>query len=200
MWNRGGLPENLCAVLQRRLLDWKRLSLPCLPVQSKRTVSPATIARFIYGELDDEKIDQLLRGLICCRIEWKPVSGSIENVPRSYALLKTCFSPSNPMSHRPGGVSTEFWEKSKRIKTDPRIISLMLANRLDDALDLGRQRLRSSGLISAPIQWETQAGGFDALRLGAALLFPVKTDSVENLWNLVSSTKRAARSESIDTR
>ncbi len=190
VWNRGALTDNLCAVLDRRLLDWKRLSLPCVPIISNRHVSPATVASFIHGELDDDKIEQLLWGLICCRIEWKPAKGSLENVPRAYALLKTCFPNVHPEEKPLGHVTHDFREKIKAIKPEPRLVPLIQANRLDEALDIATRRLRSSGLAPAPVQWEAESYGFEPARLAAALLFPVKQDSLEHLWNLVRRKKR----------
>jgi len=193
VWKRGNLADNLCAVLERRLIDAKRLSLPHLPITSNRTVRPATIARFIDGELDDDKIEQLLWGLMCCKVQWQPVGDSLEDVPRAYALLKMCFAGLYPDGNRPEKVSPDFWEKSKAIRPEARIVSLTRAGRLDEALKLAAQRLRSHGLTPAPIQWGIQALGLDPVRHAAALLLPVKARTLETLWNLVRRKKREER-------
>ncbi|MFP4203699.1 MAG: type I-U CRISPR-associated protein Csx17, partial [Opitutales bacterium] len=190
VWKRGSLADNLCAVLERRLLDWKRLNLPYVPIVSSRTVSPATIARFISGELDDTRIEQLLRGLMCCKIKRQPDNGSLQEVPRFFAMLKLCFPGFYSDGRRPAQVSAEFWENANQIKPEARIIQLVRAGRLDEALLSATQRLRNSGLTPAPIQWETQSCGVDTTRLAAALLLPVKPRSLEHLWNLVRRYKR----------
>lgn len=199
VWKRGNLAENLCAVLERRLLDWKRLCLPYVPIYSNRYVSPATIAKFIHGELDDDRIECLLWGLICCKIDWKPCHGSLESVPRAYALLKTCFPSINPERQHPNGVTRNFWEKASAIRPEPRIVHLVRANRSEEALTIAAQRLRSSGLTPVAIQWKSETFSFDAIRLAAALLFPVKATSLENLWNLVRCKTRNETAEKIDT-
>jgi CRISPR-associated protein Csx17 len=190
VWKRGSLADNLSAVLERRLLDAKRLSLPHVPIASSRTVNPATVARFISDELDDARIDQILWGLMCCKIEWQPNNSSLQEVPRLFAMLKLCFPGLYADGKHSQQVSSDFQKKLRQVKPEARIAHLVRAGRLDEALRSATERLRSSGLTAAPIQWETRSCGIDNTRLAAALLIPVKPQSLENLWNLVRRYKR----------
>lgn len=192
VWNRGTLAENLSSVLERRLLDWKRLSLPCLPIVSNRAASPAAIARFISGELEDDRIERLLWGLISCRIPWKPASRSLAEIPRSYAMLKLCFPGLSPNHDYTDARHRTFLEVACTVRPEPRTFNLVRASRLGEALAFATHRLRSSGLTPAPIRWEGEQTGIDPIRLAAALLIPVEPASLANLWKLV---RRQTRNE-----
>ncbi len=189
-WKRGTLAENLCAVLERRLLDWKRLSLPHLPIVSTRVASPATIGRFISGEFDDEKIEALLWGLIACRIPWKPIPRSLQEVPRPYALLKLCFPGIHSERQHADSVDPGFLQKGKAVKPEVHMLTLCRSGRLEEVLAIATRRLRSSLLAPAPIEWELKQTGIDPQRLAAALLIPVEPASLQNLWNLVRRKQR----------
>ncbi len=192
VWKGGQLADNLSAVLERRLLDQKRLGLPHLPIVASRFLSPAIVARFISGELDEDKIERLLWGLICCKIEWKVPYAypSMDEVPRPYALLKLCFPGVNPEGQCPTGVSADFWKKIGAIKPETRLIPLLRAGRLSEALGIAAQRLRNHGLTPAPIEWGSETYPFDPARLAAALLFPVAASSLEAFWKLIRREKR----------
>lgn len=196
VWKRGSFADNLCAVLERRLLDWKRLGMPFLPIVSNRTASPAAIARFIIGELDDEKIERLLWGLMTCKIPWKSASRSLHQVPRAYALLKLCFPGLNPGKATSDTNDPVFLQKAAAVRPENRTINLLRAGRTDEALDIAARRLRSSGLTPAPIHWDAELTGIDPTRLAAALLIPVAPANLSDLWNLV---RRQTRDELLAT-
>jgi CRISPR-associated protein Csx17 len=199
VWNRGDLCANLVAVLERRLLDAQRLNLEALPISSQRAVDPGTIAAFIAGEVDDQKIERLMWGLLACRIEWQSAIGAKREdaghrdslLPRCYPLLKAALAGIHPDSKPPGILNAKqsrTFEKLKRVKPDPRLLQLIQADRLGEATALAGQNLRDAELTPARIEWERESigGSATARRLAAALLFTVSSLNLTRLMELVS--------------
>jgi CRISPR-associated protein Csx17 len=205
VWKRGDLCANLAAVLDRRLVDARRLGLGWLPVQSPLTVRPQTIAAFIAGMVDDEKIENLLWGLLGCAIEWRPAGrageegdgSSLHPLPRCYPLLKATLSGFHPLSRAPefrDAHRAQNFEKLKLVKPDLRILQLIRANRLGEAAALSAQRLRNSELTPARIDWEKEpvGDGVAGRRLAASLLIPLSARDLLRLWDLVARREAPA--------
>lgn len=201
-WNRADLATNLAAALERRVLDWRRLGLEAVPIASSRSVHPETIAAFIAGELDDTKIEPLLWGLICCRVEWAAETQPNTDerpaaLPRCYPLLKAALSGLAERTERPNRIRPEqadTFEKLKRVKPDARLLQLLRAGRLAEATDLAAQRLRNADLAPAAINWKSETYGDHEAgnRLAAALLLPVSRWRLVSLWNLVKRQDKAS--------
>jgi CRISPR-associated protein Csx17 len=208
VWKRGDLCSNLTAALERRILDAKRLNLDCLPIASTRSVSRAAIAAFIANSLEDEKIEDLLWGLICCKsIPWGTRASEVPQadegfehpLPRCYPILKATLSGLDESFPTPATFDlerTEVFEKLKAVKSEGRLIQLLRAERLGEACQLAARRLRNSGLRPVEINWKAETYGGDATpkRLLASLLLPVNGWQMTQLWKLISrkpqSTKR----------
>lgn len=208
-WNAADLATNMVNILQRRLMDGTRAGCERLPIASRVAVPLETVAAFIAGELDDERIAELLWGLMLVRdggIVGHPHSATVDApIPRAYALLKLLFLPrplfiergstGRPLARlvrgdEPGGVV---------IRPEPSILHVLCGDRLGEACAIAMRRLRASGLDPMPgpshggrvrdREWEelnfTGHGGIDPVRLAAALLIPIRDDAVNRLTRLI---------------
>ncbi len=176
----------MIGVLQRRMVEvikqGKQTDDEALlaPVAGRYSVSLGDIATFITGDVDDEKINRLLRGLILIR--WKTIkketlkklTGKREPRPFApYALLKLCFLPG----------SLEEGGNRVNIPLQPAILHRAASGDISSATKLAARRLQGSGLppaieqICCPVQ--------QAKRTVAALLFPVWMADAEKLKRLV---------------
>jgi CRISPR-associated protein Csx17 len=183
VWSNAGLDENLASVLQRRSIDARSQSLSHPPVSSSRFASLASVNAFLNRETDDEKLEDLLRGLVL--IDWsqdKMPESKIEkrNIPptlsRAYALLKLLFLPEGEFQSKPDAEIIV-------IKHAPSIIPLLRAGRVPDALDTAVRRLRASGVM--PLTTDFYLQEEDGVRLAAALLIPIDEPSIREIARLV---------------
>lgn len=185
VWNSADLVRNLAAILERRLTDGKREGCERLPIAYRRTASLNAVSAFLAGETDDERIAELLWGLVL--IDHRQTYPRLERcvidappLPRSYALLKLLFQP-RPLKTVAGDVA---------VKPEMSILPLLRAKRPAEACATAIRRLRASGLI--PMAGGTfrdqQWFASDAMRLAAALLIPVSQQDTDLLMNMVIRT------------
>ena len=187
VWSKAGLEENLASVLQRRSIDARSQSLSHPPVSSSRFASLARVNAFLNRETDDEKLEDLLSGLVL--IDWpqdKAPGLKIEkrNIPptlsRAYALLKLLFLPKGEFQSGPNA-------ETITIKHEPSIIPLLRAGRIADAIDTAARRLRVSGMM--PLTTDFYLPEKDGARLAAALLIPIDEPSIREIARLVLHDK-----------
>lgn len=178
VWNAADLATNLASVLARRMMDGSRAGCERLPLASRYVASLGAIAAFIAGDLDDERIEQLIWGLMLVdgrggTMRDRPdQSGDGEGagiqgcdleasgpLPREYALLKLLFLPRPLVPERAGEKVN--WRLARRgadgrmesglmIRTEPRILPLLHSGRIGEACKIAAQRLRVSGLSPMP--------------------------------------------------
>lgn len=211
VWNAADLPTNLANVLQRRIMDGNRTGCEHLPLKSHYAAPLDAIARFIAGELDDNRIEQLIWGLMLidpCRSSTNHVSEEDPmNVPRVYALLKLLFLP-RPLVLRRNPADSVFARFLRSndpknvgtvIHTETSILHLLRATRLGEACAVAMRRLRASGLDPMPKlirghrirdgDWKELdtmgAAGIDPLRLAAAILIPISDATLNKIVRLV---------------
>ncbi len=217
VWTNADLSTNMASVLERRVMDGVRAGCEHLPLDFKRTLSLDMIALFIAGGLDDRRIEHLLWGLMLIDHRQQYPSGiprvRIDHappLPREYALLKLLFLP-RPLLRRwdeehqrwnwrlahPSSTANrkEDLENGLTIRTDPRVLPLLRAGRLEEACRIAHQRLRASGLTPLPgptssgfsrrSDWEHDPS-LKPKRLAASLLLPVGNDVVNQLVHLVT--------------
>lgn len=180
----------LLSVLERRLMEGSRRNLDHLPIGGHASVSLVDLHRFLTGGTDDERIGELLRGLATIRwgmvqepIRLKAAAPGTPLLNRAYALIKLLFLP-KPLQ----------LTESVQIRPEPRVLPLLRANRLDEAVAVAIRRLRASQLapVIAPQGMPSlMAPLHDPHRLGAALLFPVT--GIKDLVNMTLQTASAAR-------
>lgn len=178
------LSERLVSVLRRRLIDADRLNCESLPLWSAVTVGPEDAAAFLTPQnVDEFLIEQLLFGLTL--VQWhdpslEPVRAELYRswhssgviIPRNYALLKHLF------------------QTSVEVRTEPSILSLLLAGRTEDACDVAQRRLRNSGLSPRKAVFPNEQ---DGVRLAASLLIPIHP--IESLSRLVLREDREAATQ-----
>lgn len=182
IWSAGDLTENLSNVLNRRSIDARKdgkSSHP--PLDSKRFASLDSVAAFLNGETDDERLEDYLFALSLInwqkakRHEPRETAKSSCNLPRIYALLKLLFLPDGKLK-RENAAEIE-------IKHEPSIIPLLRAGRISDALEIAERRLKSSGVV--PLTKDFYFPKEEAARLAAALLIPIDQRAIEEIANLV---------------
>lgn len=171
VWNAADLATNLANVLQRRMMDGARAGCERLPLASRYTAPLDAIAAFIAGDLDDQRIEELIWGLmlIDTRRRLPACAGMNQSrdrrradpnpLPREYALLKLLFLPRPFVPERSGEV-TEWrlarplgdgcMESGLIIRPEPRILPLLRAGRVGEACRIADHRLRVSGLAPMP--------------------------------------------------
>jgi CRISPR-associated protein Csx17 len=151
-----------------------------LPIDSLYTVPMVDISRFLSGQVDDERIRDLLWGFggLSGRASIKRNRFSVrtprnrEDPPTAYALLKLLFLP-GPL-FVPGEI------EPITISLEPAIVRLLKKGDVDGAIKLGTRRLKSTGLISLASRNSRGERDIDFLvpqpirrRLLASLLIPV---------------------------
>lgn len=192
VWKGSNLCDNLSATLARRLMDADRYGVTQSPLASSRTASLASISAFLDGNTDDEKIAELLWGLIALKSFSTPTAQTPfadrepeAIVPAPYALLKLIYL-ARPL---------EIDGKKITPYAEPAILPLLRRGNLDSACSVAARRLRSCGLQPIPhcrlhatarsADWQ-DARIHDIARLSAALLIPISSPSTDTLLTMVS--------------
>ncbi len=177
VWNSADLSANLAAVLRRRLMDGERNGCANLPLAASNFASLGTVSLFLAGELDDQRIEDLLWGLML----FPQVPGMLKRrtddpeappLLRSFALLKLLFLP-QPLT-----------VNGTPVKAEPSIVNLLTGGRVGEACRTAMRRLRASGLSPLPhphssgsvrdADWqELEYLANDGQRLAGALLLPI---------------------------
>jgi CRISPR-associated protein Csx17 len=191
VWSGADLCTNLTAILERRVMDAGRKGCTFIPLAFRRPASLAAVSTFVAGALDEERLTDLLWGLVLVNhAQQYPAlartrSDGAPPIPRAFALLKLLFLP-GPI---------EMGRSEVAVRPEPGVLALLRAGRLGEACTLGVRRLRASGLVPMPFRsgrratreddWGGVVGAVDPRRLGAALLFPVGRDEINRLAALV---------------
>lgn len=170
-WAGNTLAARLGAVLRRRTLDYERLGCRQLPLRSRIYADGADVGTFLDGRTDDVLLEDLLFGLTWVdwrrdaqlgqvRARWaRPVEPAA--IPPAYALLKSVLDPRHE------------WR-------EPRIVPLLLAGKVDQAVQAATARLRvarQQPVSFAPTRRSVRPlpnPSIDAVRLAASLLIPVR--------------------------
>jgi CRISPR-associated protein Csx17 len=191
VWSSADLSRNLTAVLHRRLTDGQRNGCTKLPLAAVNFVSLNTVSRFLAAELDEQRIEDLLWGLMLLPQTGgilKGLTGHVDAppLPRAYALLKLlCLPHTLTVKGQP-----------LTIKAEPSIITMLSAGQIGEACRTAMRRLRASGLSPMPhphsggamrdSDWkELDNLGHNSSRLAGALLLPLSYGSLERLQELV---------------
>jgi CRISPR-associated protein Csx17 len=182
VWSSADLSRNLVAVLTRRAMDAGRAGLDQLPLAGRYSASLNDVARFLSGDIDDHRLEELLWGLVLIdgTKDWhdhvKQLTTPPESpllLPSSYSLLKLLFLP-----HK---LSWSLGVEGVTVKPEPEILGRLRAGDANGACQIATRRLKASGFV--PMPGPTSGGkrreieftpGVAAARLAAALLFPVR--------------------------
>lgn len=176
VWGQTDLCASMVAALLRRCLDARRLGLDALPFTGNRPARLEDVSAFIYGHIDDRKLEALLWGLNAARIcEGDSHGDSSAVLPAGYAMLK--------LVHLPGPLRTAPEAVPVAIPYESEILRLAGAGRLAAATRLAAQRLHGSGLRPAAKSLHEKPAV--ARRITAALLFPLSEPAVQQLCRQV---------------
>jgi CRISPR-associated protein Csx17 len=178
-WFGSSLAERLSTVLSRRLMEAKRSSVPTIPIEGGLPLSPHDIMAFLFGDCEDTKIEELLWGFTL--IDWrKPGLSEVWRtwekplaeppLSRAWCLLK--------LLHTPGKI------RGIEIRSEPRIVPLLLSGRIQEACEVAIRRLKVSELHPFDVIYKEDV---DPIRLIGSLLIPVKDQ-----WKLESLTLEKA--------
>ena len=165
-WTGGDLCERLRSVLARRVQMADAAEATANPLGGSCAIHPGDATLFIEGSVNDVLIEDLLFAFVI--FDWKdfkaPSYGSVDVSPAevlpTYAVLKHLFLPGE----------IQIGSEPKRLRADPRILSLLAAGNICDATEIAVHRLRVAGFRPLAV---TYGGGVNPLRLAAALLIPV---------------------------
>ncbi len=197
VWGMNTLEENLASVISRRSVDARVNSLTHPAIAGRRLASLDAVAAFLTSKTDksyvadDLRVEELLRGLAL--IDWRRASRVERSrakfavpaaLPRAYALLKLLFLP-NGRLYRRGNTEPDI------IKHEPRIVPLLRAARVDEAIEIAARRLRASELM--PLDHRFHFNERDGTRLAAALLIPIESRAASALADLVLREKVTAQ-------
>jgi len=178
VWTSGDLSSNLYACLSRRCLDAVTHGHAQLPLSAARPAPLDDIAAFIWSDVDETKIEELVWGLNA--VNWgEPITGHRsaphDALPASFMLLKLLHL-AHPLRIGPGGAALD-------LPYDPALARRAFNGQLAEATRLAARRLRASGL--APIT--EAAGGPPALarRIAASLILPISQEDAISLAQAV---------------
>lgn len=184
VWGNGGLTANLCAVAQRRLIEQTRGSHTEKPFAAVIGVGSGDIAAFLNGDAGFERlVADLLAGLSWVSWPDKEERGKLLAVwksepgplPLTYAALKPLFTPDVAL-RQPSLCLPEYLT----LPIPPALPSLLVAGRVSDALRLGMDRARGSGLATPFIRAKPPSGSNNGRCLLAALTIPVRLGVVRD--------------------
>lgn len=181
VWGAGTLADNLAAVLQRRSIEARAAGASHPALSSARFASLHAVDAFLQGDIDEARLEALLRGLMLlqwpARSTWPPAAVTIPpTLPRAYALLKPLFLPQ-------GRLALSELPEPLTIRHEPALLPLLRAGRLPEALEMAAQRLRAHGLT--PLTAQLSVPPAMENRLAAALLLPITIPTVRALAALV---------------
>jgi CRISPR-associated protein Csx17 len=182
VWTGRDLIRDMGRVLERRLIEAQRKVFvrrvgldkppePELPLYSWRTAPLSSVAAFIEGRTDDDRVAALAAGLAWARTSAPTAEGLIREdiLPFAYAALKPLFTHS--------GIENE---TGRRLVDPLPLVRLLRADRGDEAVGLAQRMARGAGL-STPFASRSQIAAPMPERLAAALLFPIASMAVERL-------------------
>lgn len=179
----GTLEDSLAGTLDRRLLDAKGEADRSGedPLAGRCGADLKALSTFVRADVDGRRVRDLACGLSLVRIPAtlgprELVEGTVESLPASLAILVAAFSPARLLSHLsllPAGAS---------VSRPRRIVSLLLADRVGEAVALAWRSLRLAGMrLPSPPPDAMSTRALPGRRLAAALLFPLALPAVAAL-------------------
>ncbi|MGD0868267.1 MAG: type I-U CRISPR-associated protein Csx17 [Bryobacteraceae bacterium] len=163
-WTGATVAERMARTLERRVLLAEQGGLSRNPLASSYRAGIGDATLFLEGSVDDERIEELLFAFTL--VNWRS-DDSAESKGREdvgvwpvYALLKHLFFAEQ----------VETQEGKKHLMADLGVLAALTAGDVEQAVTIGARRLQNAGLLRAEMQ---DPGGFDGMRLAAALLIPV---------------------------
>lgn len=176
VWRDGALTMGLAAIAQRRHLMASRNSdYPEKPFDSRVGVPIGILSAWLSRELPghaDARIAGLIRGLSLCRIAPLPGSASARRdgagLPAAWFALRALFTPDRILAE------AGLLPLDSQLPLDSRTIQLLMANRIDEAVNSTWQKLAAHGAALPPFSRKPRfVNGLDGRRLLASIVIPM---------------------------
>jgi CRISPR-associated protein Csx17 len=184
-------------------LDAERSGAAHLPLASERGAALNAVASFLGGNVDDDRLSELLWGLALVdqsSVTFSPrqfAESETVTLSRQHALLKVLFLPADVLIPSTQNNRVRFAREKEigiRVRPELRVLSLLRGGHVSQACAIAVQRLRSSGLAPIEIEWEqTNLNGW---RLGASLLIPIAEKHLGTLLSLCTESLSTAEQAS----
>lgn len=195
VWSKRPLTANLAAVFQRRQLEAFRNGHRGIPLDSPRHAVLSDVIHFLNEEIDDEKLHDMLWGLIGVEIPGdcsQPRSDQVA-VPLEFGL------PRLLVKERCFVAKGEYWNLSDsaeaNAKPDPAVFHALASGQSDavgTCVDRATRRLKSFGLLANGYRNRQRSGASLAVvsalrpdRLLASMLFPLSDHDLKRIADTV---------------
>ena len=174
VWTSGDVLSSMLAVLERRCLDGRMNGLNHPPLDSQYSPLLVDIVDFLNGNVDVQRIVGLALPLSFIPYRHRqPGSGSDRSpqpyapfeLPTAYAVMKLTLLP-RKFKCQEFGADTDIW-------TEPALLPLLRAGRVNDAYAVAYRRLKASGLRPLSDSPGISDSSDYGRRLASALLFPL---------------------------
>ena len=213
VWSNRSLAENLAAVFRRRQMEAFRAGLASVPLSSSRFARLDDVLAFLNRETNDEKINDLVWGLIGVEYQKEPTSPkqSERDVPSEFGEEgfgdEYAEGPNVPLEfglprllveERSIHANGKFWkigDGEVNAKPDPDLFHLLASDQRDAisrCITRAARRLKSGGLLITGYRNRAASGRelqvlseFSPVRLLAAMLFPLCDSDLERIANAV---------------
>lgn len=177
-WTGVTVAERMARTLERRVMLSEQRGMSRNPLGSSYRAGIGDATLFLEGSVDDERIEDLLFAFTL--IDWRK-GGPGDTKGREdvgvwpvYALLKHLF-----LSEQ-----IETGDGEKYLMADLGVLAALTADDVAAAARAASRRLQNAGLLRAEM---SETGGFDGMRLAAALLIPVPFGSSMRRFSKVKS-------------
>jgi CRISPR-associated protein Csx17 len=182
-FGEGAVIDSLAAALDRRLLaaETHAREASVDPLDGRCRADLAALAAFVRGEVDPERLQRLATGLSLVRVphalEPRDVPrGTAAGLPAALTTLITAFSPASFLS------SLDLLPAGAAVSRPRRIVSLLLADRIGEAVAIAWRSLRLAGMrLPSRPPGVVEAEALSGRRLAAALLIPLDRAGVGDL-------------------
>jgi CRISPR-associated protein Csx17 len=195
VWSTQSLAHNLAAVFRRRQMEAFRSGLDCIPLHSPRPAQLTDVISFLNEETDDERLHDLLWGLLAVAFPSGfavPAPEKVD-VPFEFGVPRLLVQTFGFIPNRGRwNLSTDI---EPNAKTDPDVFHTLAfgrPNAVGECIDRAARRLKSGGLLVSGYRNRRQSGKslgarsvIRSERLLAAMLFPLSNHDLERIANAV---------------
>ena len=202
VWPGGPLTTGLAHIAQRRhLLTSLNSEYPEKPYYSPVGIPAEILSAWLSKELPghaDTRIAKLIRGLSLCRIE--PLPGSVSapreeiGLPVAWFALRALFTQDRLLAE------ARLMPADSRLPLEGRVIQLLMADRIDEAVRLAWQKLAAHGVVvpSSP-GTPRLVHDFDGRRLLASLVIPMHLpDLIRGLRSIPNTQTALSEPETME--
>lgn len=171
----GGLVQGLARTLLQRLIVAEQEDHPDKPLRGQCSASLAAISAWLAGDVDEKRLDELMRGLALARLPQHDFESELEGapLPLAYRLLKPFFTTDTQLS------DCKLIEKGTHLPLSREIPRRLMRDDTNGAVAIAMRRLRIAGIGNLPKSVDTS--GVNGPRLLAALMTPISDPALKQL-------------------